>query len=127
MRKVAGLLALIVVALLVGCSVPADEPAKNWVTFLDKHKAAINAGTFDVEAFKKEGQPLVDELKKHRDPKEDAILMTQPVLDEWNRANKEFVEAAQAKLNLPALQAIEDMAKQLGAKSGDASNAPANS
>ena len=98
MRKIAGLLAFVLVAIMVaGCGAKADAPARKWIDFLDKHKAAIDAGSFDAEAFKKEGQPIADELKALKDPKEDKILMTQSVLDEWNRANKEFGAAA-AKL-----------------------------
>jgi hypothetical protein len=94
MKKVSGLLAFVVLALLLGCSSPADQPATNFVAFLDKHKAAINAGTFDAKAFEAEGKPLVDELAKHVDPKEKQILMTEKVLAEWNRATTEFETAA---------------------------------
>jgi hypothetical protein len=98
MKKVTGLFALMVLAMLVGCSSPADEPATKFVTFLDKHKAAISAGTFDAKAFEAEGKPLVDELNKHVDAKEKKILMTEKVLAEWNRATTEF-ETAADKMN----------------------------
>lgn len=95
MRRTSGLLLLLLVAaVFAGCGAKADAPAKKWIDFLDKHKAAMEANSFDVEAFKKEGKPIADELKAVKDPKEDKILMTQSVLDEWNRANKEFGEAA---------------------------------
>lgn len=126
MRKVAGLVAVLLVAFsLTGCGIPGDEPAKKWVAFLDKHAALVKDGKFKVEDFKKEGQPIVDELKKVKDGKDNKIPMSQEVLDEWNRAIKGFNEAAQAKLNLEAIGAfvalVEDMT---GQKVG--ANAPAN-
>lgn len=132
MKKVSGLLALVVFTMLVvACSAPADEPAKKWVSFLDKHKAAIEGGTFDVKAFETEGKPLIEELKKHRDPKEKKILMTQAVLDEWNRANKEFGDAAdkmtEEKKDPSAALAFYGMVMELtGEKTEGAGNAPAN-
>ncbi|MBK9974982.1 MAG: hypothetical protein IPP14_09430 [Planctomycetes bacterium] len=126
MRKIAGLVAVLLVAFsLSGCGIPGDEPAKKWVAFLDKHAALVKDGTFKVADFKSEGQPIVDELKKVKDSKDNKIPMSQEVLDEWNRANKGFNEAASAKLNLEAIGAfvalVEDMTGQkIGA------NAPAN-
>ncbi|MBK8207630.1 MAG: hypothetical protein IPK87_12715 [Planctomycetes bacterium] len=131
MRKTASLLALVLFALAIGgCSAPADEPAKKWVAFLDKHRATLGEGKFNVDDFKKEGQPIVDELKKHRDPKEDKILMTQAVLDEWNRANKAFGDAADAYTKdkgdpMPALAFYELVTDLTGKKDG-ASNTPSN-
>lgn len=95
MRKVSGLVLFALFAVMVaGCGAKADAPAKKWIDFLDKHKATLNAGNFDVAAFKAEGKPLVEELKKVKDTKQNKILMTEGVLKEWNRANDEFGEAA---------------------------------
>jgi hypothetical protein len=110
MRKVAGLLAFVLIAMLVGCSAPADVPANKWVAFLDKHRALINEGKFNVDEFKKEGQPIADELAKAVDPKEKKLLMTEPVLNEWNRASKEFSETAADK-NADALFAYLEISK----------------
>ncbi len=131
MRNTAGFLALVLFALTIGaCSAPADEPATKWVAFLDKHKALIGEGKFNVDDFKKEGQPIVDELKKHRDPKDDKILMTQAVLDEWNRANKAFADAADAytkeKGDPKAALAFYELVTDLTGNKDGAPNTPTN-
>jgi hypothetical protein len=98
MKKTAGLLALLLVSfMLSACGAPADQPAKNWIAFLDKHKPLLANEKFDAAAFKAEGQPLVAELKKHSDASTGKILMTEPVLAEWQRANKEFGEACDVR------------------------------
>lgn len=95
MRKVSGLVVLALFALMItGCGAKADAPAKKWIDFLDKHKGALESGSFDVAAFKAEGQPIVEELKQVKDTKQNKILMTESVLKEWNRANDEFGTAA---------------------------------
>ena len=127
MRKVAGLFAILVVAMLVGCTAPADAPATKWVSYLDKHKALINEGKFNVDDFKKEGAPIADELAKAVDPKEKKLMMTEKVLAEWNRAIKEFVDVAGEK-NVEALLAYNEVSQpwvKAAGLSGD-SNAPAN-
>lgn len=96
MQKVAGLLTLVLLAFaFTACSIPADEPAKKWITFLDKHKALIGEGKFDAKAFDAEGKPLVEELKKHKDATDNKIPMSESVLKEWERANNEFGDAAE--------------------------------
>jgi hypothetical protein len=89
-----GLVALALLLALAGCASPADEPALRWVAFLDKHRALIGDGKFDAEAFAKEGQPLVAELRALRSPKDHQVPLTSGVLDEWNRALEEFRVAA---------------------------------
>ncbi|MBZ0135392.1 MAG: hypothetical protein K8I27_03330 [Planctomycetes bacterium] len=108
MRKVSGLLAFALFALMIaGCGAKADAPAKKWIDFLDKHKAALQGGSFDVAAFKSEGKPIVEELKQVKDTKQNKILMTESVLKEWNRANDEF--GAAAGKNAEAAGAYLDM------------------
>lgn len=94
MRKTVAFTVLLALLFVASCSAPGDAPATKFVAFLDKHKAAINEGKFDVKAFEDEGKPLVAELRTHRDPKDQKILMTEKVLAEWQRANKEFAAAA---------------------------------
>jgi hypothetical protein len=123
MKKVTGLLAFVVLAILVGCSAPADAPANKWVVFLDKHKALINEGKFNVDEFKKEGQPIADELAKAVDPKEKKLLMTEPVLNEWNRAITEFSDTATDK-NVDALFAYLEISKVWADAAGVGDNTP---
>ncbi len=89
-----GLIALALLLVLGACASPADEPALRWVAFLDKHRALIANGKFDAEAFTKEGQPLVAELRALRSPKDHQLPLTSDVLEQWNRARDEFREAA---------------------------------
>jgi hypothetical protein len=89
-----GLIALALLLVLGACASPADEPALRWVAFLDKHRALIANGKFDAEAFAKEGQPLVGELRALRSPKDHQVPLTSDVFVEWNRARDEFREAA---------------------------------
>lgn len=94
MRKQLGLVLLFAMCMgLTGCSAPADEPARQWIQFLEKHQTLLESDDFNVESFKDEGLPLAKEINKHRNPDNGKILMTEDVLTEWKRVNKEFGKA----------------------------------
>jgi hypothetical protein len=81
---------LLALLLLAGCGSPADNAVDDWVNFLDRHRALLEAGEFNPQAFLAEGKPLAKELRRHRNPKDGQILLTSFALEDWNRANEDF-------------------------------------
>lgn len=86
--------------LLVACDSPADGAVEKWVEFLDHHRALIAQDEFDAEAFLAQGKPLVNELRRHRNPKDGQILVTSFALEDWDRANEAFRVAVNDHLML---------------------------
>ena len=105
MRK----LAIPLLLLLAACSSPTDEPAREWITFLATQQQRVEAGTFDKDAFMKEGKEIADRLNAHRNPQEGRPLVTKKVLKQWQEANTAFEEACRETRNTEALVAYREV------------------
>lgn len=94
MSKTCALVALLMLLLAGGCTPPADEPAANWVAFLDRHRVLLEEGRFNEQAFRAEGDPILEQLVRLKNPKDDMLLLSADKLAEFNRAMQAFNEAA---------------------------------
>lgn len=121
----------VMVAVLASCSFsiggnPADEAGKKWIALIEKHKAEFEVGKFDAVAFKSEGTPIAEELKKHRDEKEKKVLLTDEVLKDFKRVTDEFEKLLQDKGTPEQQQAYLDLVNIWTANDEGKANAPAN-
>lgn len=85
------LLLLLVVA---SCTPPADESTERWVAFLDRHRVLLEEGRFNEQDFRAEGDPILEQLVKLKNPTDDKLLLSADTLAEFNRAMQAFNEAA---------------------------------
>lgn len=113
MQKATGLLALFLLAFVMGCQVSADEPARKWITFMEKQNAKIRDGSFKADEFKAEGAPLAAELTAKVDPNEKKLLMTEGVLNDWKKVHDDFDNACKEKFNMEAQKVFEEVTKDL--------------
>lgn len=95
--------------LLAACSSPTDEPAREWIKFLETQQQRVETGTFDKDAFMKEGNEIADRLNAHRNPQEGRPLVTKKVLKKWQEANTNFEAACRKADNLEALIAYREV------------------
>lgn len=132
MNRTIGVLSVaVMVAVLGSCSFsiggnPADEAGKKWIALIEKHKAEFEAGKFDAAAFKSEGTPIAEELKKHRDEKEKKVLLTDEVLKDFKRVTDEFEGLLQSKGTPEQQQAYLDLVKIWTDDAVGKANAPSN-
>ena len=122
MTRKAGLFLLVMCTVwLAACSQPADEPAKKWIAVLDKHAALVKDGKFEAEAFKREAQPIVDQLKPLKDT-DGKIPMSTTVKESWDKAAENFNNTCKDKGSFDGIMAflalVEDLTgkKVLGGK-----------
>ena len=106
MRKLAIPLLLL---MLAGCSSPTDEPAREWIKFMEAQQKLVEAGDFDKDAFMKQGKEIADRLNAHRNPKEGRPLATKKVLNKWQEANSNFEAACRERKNTVALVAYREV------------------
>lgn len=95
--------------LLAACSSPTDEPAREWIRFLETQQQQVQDGRFDKAAFVQQGKAIADRLNAHRNPKEGRPLATKKVHKKWQEANAAFEEACRQADNLEALIAYREV------------------
>lgn len=110
-----GLLALLAVAVLfAGCGAKDDTAAKKWAEFLHRQQISVDAGTFKADEFKKEGQPLADELVKAKKAASLGTLnLSDEVREEMKKAETEFEEAFMKHNDKAAATAYNEVTAEL--------------
>ena len=102
-------LPLLLLVVLGACSSPTDEPAREWIRFLKAQQQRVETGTFDKDAFMREGMEIADRLNAHRNATEGRPLATKKVLKQWQEANTNFENACRQARHAEALVAYREV------------------